>query len=242
MMRPVQNMLTCSDLGFAAGQGEFVVFLNNDTTVTPHWLPPLVQALRQPGVAAVQPKLLYPDGTIQCIGVVFSAKSPLGYPIYASKKPSAPWAHSSRAFQAVTDACMALRARDFAELHGFDPLYINGQEDIDLCLCLSARRQNPCGWVATESTVFHHESKTPNRFHHVAHNRRTFVRRWAGRVKADDQHYYTADGFSVESYQPDSPQTLPAQLQVFRPQLAPGAPARRPASADFSQPALEIKL
>jgi GT2 family glycosyltransferase/glycosyltransferase involved in cell wall biosynthesis len=230
------------NIGFAASQGKFVVFLNNDTTVTPHWLPPLVQALRQPGVAAVQPKLLYPDGTIQCIGVVFSARSPLGYPIYAGKKPEAPWAHRSRAFQSVTGACMVLRASDFAELQGFDPIYINGQEDIDLCLRLSARRQNPCGWVVTESTVFHHESKTPNRFHHVAYNRGTFVRRWAGRVKADDQRYYAADGFSVGRYQPDSPHTLPAQSQVYRPQIALAARQSRPASADFYHPALEISL
>ena len=220
--------------GFAASQGEFVVFLNNDTTVTPHWLPPLVQALRQPGVAAVQPKLLYPDGTIQCIGVVFPAKSPLGYPLYAGMKLEAPWTHRSRAFQAVTGACMALRASDFAELQGFDPLYINGQEDIDLCLRLNARRQTPCGWVATESTVFHHESKTSGRFRHVESNRRTFVRRWAGRVKADDQCYYTADGFSVEGYQPDSPHTLPEGLQVYRAQLTLAARQSRPARVDFS--------
>jgi GT2 family glycosyltransferase/glycosyltransferase involved in cell wall biosynthesis len=206
------------NLGFAASQGDTVVFLNNDTIVTPHWLPPLVEALQQPGVAAVQPKLLYPDGTIQCIGVVFSAKSQLGYPIYAGKQPEHPWAIRSRAFQAVTGACMTLRASDFAELQGFDPIYINGQEDIDLCLRLNDLYKKSAGWVAAESVVIHHESKTTGRFQHVAHNRRSFVRRWAGRVLADDHDYYAADGFSVSRYQADSPYSLPACLQVNRPQ------------------------
>jgi GT2 family glycosyltransferase len=225
------------NLGFAASRGAIVVFLNNDTTVTPHWLSPLVAALQRSDIAAVQPKLLYPDGTIQCIGVVFSDKSPLGYPIYAGMQPEQhSWASRSCRFQAVTGACMALRAQDFAEMQGFDPLYSNGQEDIDLCLRLNNHYTKPAGWVAVESVVIHHESKTPNRFQHVAHNRRSFVRRWAGRVTADDQDYYAADGFSVSCYQEDSPRKLPAELQVFRAQIDATSRKRRPASADFSRP------
>ena len=82
---------------------------------------------------------------------------------------------------------MAMRAEDFAQLHGFDPIYVNGQEDIDLCLRLNQLHKKHSCWVATESVVFHHESKTINRFTHVANNRRVFVRRWQNQVLADDQ-------------------------------------------------------
>jgi GT2 family glycosyltransferase/glycosyltransferase involved in cell wall biosynthesis len=235
LLRNAENLnfaLGCN-LGFAASQGAIVVFLNNDTTVTPHWLPPLVEALRRFDIAVVQPKLLYPDGSIQCIGVVFSAKSPLGYPLYAGMKPDKPWASRSRAFQAVTGACMALRAADFADLHGFDPIYINGQEDIDLCLRLNASYNKSSGWLAAESVVIHHESKTPNRFKHVQSNRSTFVRRWAKQVMPDDLDYYATDGFSVTGYQPGSPKTLPPELQVYRPRLAPIDVHRSSVSADF---------
>lgn len=221
------------NLGFAASRGAIVVFLNNDTTVTPYWLSPLVAALQRPDIAAVQPKLLYPDGTVQCIGVVFSDKSPLGYPVYAGMQPAHPWASRSRRFQAVTGACMALRASDFAGLQGFDPVYVNGQEDIDLCLRFNSLYKKPTGWVAAESVVIHHESKTPNRFHHVAHNRRTFVRRWLNRVVPDDQDYYTEDGFSVIGYRPDSPNNLSEELQVFRAQIAPLSSHRRTANVNF---------
>lgn len=218
------------NLGFAASQGDIVIFLNNDTTVTPHWMPPLVKALQQPSVAAVQPKLLYPDGTIQCIGVVFSVKSPLGYHIYAGKPPENPWANQSRRFQAVTGACMAMRAQDFSTHQGFDPIYVNGQEDIDLCLRLNSRYKSPAGWVAAESIVIHHESKTPNRFQHVARNRRNFLRRWAGRVKADDQNYYATDDFCVSHYQADAPRTLPPDLQIYRAAIAPTTLKSTPAN------------
>ena len=209
------------NLGYAASTGSIVVFLNNDTTVTSGWLPPLVEALRRPDVAAVQPKLLYPDGTIQCIGVVFSAHSPLGYPIYAGMQPQPRWANSSRSFQAVTGACMAVRAKDFAQLRGFDSVYVNGQEDIDLCLRLNQLHKKNSGWVATKSIVIHHESKTPNRFMHVAHNRSTFVRRWQMKIKPDDLDYYAADGFNVTGYQVDSLKMLSEHLRVFRANIVP---------------------
>lgn len=204
------------NLGYAASTGRIVVFLNNDTTVTSGWMPPLVEALRRPDVAAVQPKLLYPDGTIQCIGVVFSQHSSLGYPIYAGMKPQRPWANASRHFQAVTGACMAMHAEDFAKLHGFDPVYVNGQEDIDLCLRLNQLHKKHSCWVATESIVIHHESKTANRFMHVLSNRKTFVWRWLKKVTPDDIKYYTEDSFIVNGYKVDLVNDISDDLRVFR--------------------------
>ena len=69
---------------------------------------------------------------------MFSKKSPIGYPIYADMQPDESWTGRSRYFQAVTGACMTIRAEDFIKVRGFDPIYINGQEDIDLCLRLNA--------------------------------------------------------------------------------------------------------
>jgi hypothetical protein len=61
----------------------------------------------------------------------------------------------------------------------------------------------------------------------------------------DDLSYYVADGFGVTAYQPDTPNTLPHELQVYWPQLAPtdvhgratGAARNCIGSASFSQPA-----
>lgn len=48
--------------GYAASQGEFVILLNNDTAVDPHWLAEIVRVLRQqPDVGAIASKMLLFD-------------------------------------------------------------------------------------------------------------------------------------------------------------------------------------
>jgi len=206
-----------SNVGFTKSSGEYLIFLNNDTEVKPGWLKPLIQSLQLPAAAAAQPKLLYPDGSVQCIGVVFSSHSPLGYPIYSGLSPAEPWANLSRPYQAITAACMAVRAKDFCAVNGFDPIYINGQEDIDLCLRLTKDSNKTC-WYAADSTVIHKESQTPNRHLYTAQNRQIFVDRWKEKIVADDTQYYKADHFKVTSYQNDRPNS---DIGIFRPILSP---------------------
>jgi glycosyltransferase involved in cell wall biosynthesis len=212
------NFALGSNLGFAASTGQQVIFLNNDTTVTANWLEPLLEPLSRPEISAVQPRLLYPDGTIQCMGIVFSDKSPLGYPIYAGMKPDESWAGRSRAFQAVTGACMALRAVDFAGVKGFDPVYINGQEDVDLCLRMNQYNQQNC-WYAANSKVSHHEGSSNDRNKSIQFNRAAYFKRWNKKVSSDEQNHYLVDGFTAQNYRHDLPSYNPEALQVFRPEL-----------------------
>ena len=215
------------NMGFAASQGAKVVFLNNDTLLTPHWLPPLVAPLDIPDIAAVQPRLLFPDGRVQCLGVVFSSYNPIGYSLYAGLFPAVPWAERDRALQAVTGASLAVRAGDFARLGGFDPVFINGQEDVDLCLRL---RREGLGqaWCAAGSTVYHHEGRSQGRGNHITRNRSLFYRRWVGKVRPDDRAHYQADGFVVTAYQPESSQPpRPRHLQIFRPVFERGSGGAR---------------
>lgn len=212
------NFALGSNLGFAASQGANVVFLNNDTEVTENWLEPIIAPLAKSEIVAVQPKLLYPDGTIQCIGVVFSDKSALGYPIYAGMKPEGNLGKESRAYQAVTGACMALRAQDFIQAKGFDSIYINGQEDIDLCLRLIQRSQGNCRYTAN-ATVYHYESKSIGRFQYVNHNREIFISRWGDKIHADDISYYKNDEFKIYSWEADRFKSDDKHLSGFRPKL-----------------------
>lgn len=190
-----QNFALGSNLGFAQASGEFCVFLNNDTQVTPGWLPPLIARLQQGDVYAAQPLLLYPDGSVQCMGVVFSEKSNLGYPIYQGMQPEACQAEKPRTFQAITAACMAITAKDFARGKGFDPIYINGQEDIDLCLRLKNETGKQAAYVPI-SKVIHHESKTQGRGKYIDQNRWVFVERCEKKIKPDDENHYQRDGIS----------------------------------------------
>ena len=166
------------NMGFKASHGEVVIFLNNDTTVTPDWLNPLVELLDKPGVAAVQPKLLYPDGSIQCMGIEFTTEGFFGYPVKNQTSTAPDGLEGNKGLLAVSGACMAMRAHGFAKSMGFDPIYVNGQEDVDLCLRLNLTRGEACCLAAFDSRVIHHESRSTGRHKHVKNNRTDFARRW----------------------------------------------------------------
>lgn len=196
------NFSVGCNVGFCHSVGDIVVFLNNDTTVTDYWLDELVSPLGNKENVAVQPKLLYPDLTIQNIGVVFADKQTLGYPIYAGFESDIEPAKVSRPYQAVTAACLGVRREDFIKVRGFDPVFINGQEDIDLCLKLTVGTNYNC-WFQATSTVIHHESKTPGRGKYIPINRLNFVKKWKGKISPDDRKFYAKDKYKIVDWKKD---------------------------------------
>ncbi|MBN9023150.1 MAG: hypothetical protein J0H08_13870, partial [Rhizobiales bacterium] len=117
---------------------------------------------------------------------------------------------------------LAVRAADFIRLRGFDPLYVNGQEDIDFCLRLAAETGKPSA-VLPSSTVYHLEGKTRRgRNPHNHRNRATFVERWKGKVRADDRRIYEEDGFIVAGYDADGEEMVRQGIAVFNPRLVRG--------------------
>ncbi|WP_052270463.1 glycosyltransferase [Archaeoglobus fulgidus] len=56
------------NIGAKASSGKYILFLNNDTIVTPGWLPPLLELIKREDVGAVGAKLAYPDGKLQEAG------------------------------------------------------------------------------------------------------------------------------------------------------------------------------
>lgn len=210
------NFSVGCNLGFNQAKGARIVFLNNDTTVSDYWLDDLIEPLENPAVAAVQPKLLYPDGTVQNIGIVFGMTSPFGYPIYEGFPGSSSVANLERRCKAVTAACIALRSSDFAKLRGFDPLFINGQEDVDLCLRLIGDTGRHC-LVQPKSVVTHHESKSKGRGKFIPLNRANFKNRWKDYIEFDDVEEYRKDGFYISFYTRDSDEMEAAGLAIRRP-------------------------
>lgn len=213
------NFALGCNIGFGCTRGEYVVFLNNDTEVQPNWLDVLVNRLAVGDCYGVQPQLLYPDGRLQCLGVVFSEKSTLGYPIYSGSLPAECKADKPRVFKALTAACLGLRADYFIRVRGFDAIFINGQEDIDLCLRLH-QLTGKLGAYEPKSVVIHHESESEGRFTRLNQNRKIFVHRWEGKIAADDRSYYRDDGFEVSGWVPDSANG-DLSLRVYRPTLTP---------------------
>ena len=194
------NFALGCNLGFRESRGGTVIFLNNDTEVCSGWLGALVEPLRaEPMVGAVQPKLLYPDQTVQCAGIGFPPEGTLAYPIYQHVAADAASVCHRRHLQAVTAACVAMRAADFAALRGFDPIFVNGQEDVDLCLRMRESLGKLCLYEPG-ATVIHHESKTPGRGARIRENRAIFAGRWQGRIRPDLDEIYASDGYRVGRY------------------------------------------
>jgi GT2 family glycosyltransferase len=212
------NFALGCNLGFSRSIGHQVVFLNNDTTVTKKWLVNLLDPLDNENISIAQPRLLYPDGMLQCMGLVFSSKSDLAYPLYQNQNISNKILSKNRLFQAVTGACLAVRAEDFSLVRGFDTSFINGQEDVDFCLKLNNLKNTKAIYV-NDSIVYHHEAKSAGRGKFVANNRQTFLQRYSGKITSDDTTHYNNDGFFIEEWLLDSEHFAKLKVENYIPKL-----------------------
>lgn len=170
-----------------------VLFLNNDTVVTPGWLPPLIKALENPRVGMAGPLLLYPDGSVQHCGVVLTPFFNVRH-IYENFPANHPVVRKKRKFRVITGAALLCRTEQFLAVGGFFEGYKNGMEDIDLCYTYA--EQGFMQQVVPESVVYHHTSQTPGRLDKEAgqHNARLLFRRKA-HMKPDAHLYYHNDGY-----------------------------------------------
>ncbi len=194
--------------GAAAARGRYLVFLNNDTIPLTGWLSALVsEADAHDDVAAVGSKLLYPDGTIQHAGVVFSKLFFTPYHIYNGFPGDHPVVNRRREFDCVTAACVLFRREAFESVRGFDEGYRNSFEDVDLCL--KVREQ---GWRVVyqpASTLYHLESQSPGRKAHDAENAERLRTRWAHQWwRPDEDLHYVADGYAHRIFDRDGRSTM----------------------------------
>jgi GT2 family glycosyltransferase len=182
--------------GARAAIGEYVVFLNNDTVPLRGWLRAMVDVVRtESGVGIVGSKLLFPDRSVQHIGVSMSREHGTPYHIYRGAPEDALVASRRRDLNCVTAACMLVRKSAFEDVGGFDEGYRNSFEDIDLCFRMVQRGYRVVYEPA--SVLFHLESQTSGRKDHDPHNLRRFVERWSDPSWLDEERVYAEDGYVV---------------------------------------------
>jgi GT2 family glycosyltransferase len=189
-----------NNIGLAEARGSTVVFLNNDTEVQAGWLAPLLESLRDDDVLGAQSLLLYPDGTVQSAGIVFPRGQGLPHPLLQGFPAEDAAGLEAESLHALTGAAVAMRFSDVVALRGFDPVFRNGMEDIDICLRLAAQRPGRFV-VRPDSLVIHHESKTPGRFARSVANRRVLMDRWMGRLPEDDVAAWRRRGYVVVGHE-----------------------------------------
>ena len=123
--------------------------------------------------------MLYPDGTIQHAGIDLIN----GVPDHPHRLQPAdmPAANIPRDLDMVTGACLLIRRELFLQLAGFDEVYRNGVEDVDLCL--RAREAGYRVVYQPRAMIYHHEGQSSGRFDHVDRNLRFFHRQVAGEIR-----------------------------------------------------------
>jgi hypothetical protein len=212
-------------------RGEFVVFLNDDTTVSPRWLASLVAAADSTGAAAVASVLLNPDGTLQEAGSRLRADAgtiQLGATLPLADAEERGYL-TRREVDYGSGAALLVRRDVFVRLGGFDPLYRPAYyEDVDLSLRIKADGGRVL--LEPEARVIHLSGGSTagqRRFRRFAGagSGRAFVERWGASLPG------AAD--------PDAP--LGETMAVSRPNLPHPAALDAGESSDPVATALEIQ-
>lgn len=177
IIRNAENLSfsAANNLAAQSAQGDYLLFLNNDTEVTDGWLDELLTAFykcKNPG--AVGAKLVYPKipgGTVNagksyCIqhqGIAFRHAMREQLPFiepYNMRNGQADtvWETKPVECACVTAAVLLISKKAFCEVGGFDEKYRYGYEDVDLCLKLGmAGYKNYC---CPSCLVYHYEFGT----------------------------------------------------------------------------------
>jgi GT2 family glycosyltransferase len=164
------NFALNNNAAAALARSDTLCLLNNDTELPPGWLDPMLDALaRFPDAGCVGNVQKIPaTARYDHFGVCFpSWLTPLHYGQHLARRP-ATLAHGHSRWGAVTAACVVMKKSVFESVGGFDPAYVNGGEDIDLCLRLHARGH--WHYVAHESEILHHKGASPGRKSHNTAN------------------------------------------------------------------------
>lgn len=116
-----------NNLGAKKANGDFLLFLNNDTIPTSNFITELVKVVKEdPAIAICQSLLLKPDGAIDSSGDFVD--------MYGRAYSSREKVGTVRQILSARGASMMIRKDRFWEFGGFDKNYFASFEDVDLGL------------------------------------------------------------------------------------------------------------
>lgn len=186
-----KGFVEACNIGAGNSKGEFILFLNNDTEVTPGWLESMCQPFEEPKTGLVGAKLVYPDGTLQEAGnIIWQDAS--GWNYGRGDDPKKPEYSYRKKVDYCSGACLQIRQKLWTEIGGFDQRYAPAYyEDTDLCF--EARRLGYDVVYQPEAVVIHYEgissgtdiTKGYKRFQQINHAK--FLEKWKDIL--EESHY-----------------------------------------------------
>jgi GT2 family glycosyltransferase len=183
-------------------KGKYIFLLNNDAQLLPGALDALVDVLEaDANVAAVGPKILYPNGRLQEAGCVVD-RDGVSTMVGLFANPRQPAYNYNRDVHYCSGAALLIRRSELgAELFddAFSPAYC---EDVDVCLRFlsNGRRVVYCA----KAEVVHHLSVSTNkqsmvrRLQLVARNQQKLARKWSSLL--DEQNRVRTIAFYLPQY------------------------------------------
>ena len=195
-----RNFAPACNIGARLATKNLLFFLNNDTILTENWLPPLLGRLSAPPFPdVVGPLLLYPEfagrkDRVQHLGLAFE---PQFYPahLYEAFPADHRVCARPRRFQAMTGAALLMSRERFLEAGLFDEDFINGGEDVEFGLRLTA--QGKVLVSEPRSRIYHLASQTPGIHAHAEHNARVLKEKALNRIVPDLHLLAKEDGYEL---------------------------------------------
>ncbi len=163
------NFSSVCNFGADNSNGEYYVFLNNDTEIiSPDWIENMLGYAQQNDIGAVGCKLYYPDRKLQHAGIILGVGGRNGtpgiaghfFPGFMDEPPQTPhlplYTGGARNFTAVTAACIMVSKEKFYDVKGFDPKFKIAFNDVDFCLKLYSK--NLRNIYLPNVALYHYES------------------------------------------------------------------------------------
>ena len=175
------GFLLTANKGGENAKGEYVLFLNNDTEVTPGWLDELTTALyHHPEAGMIGSQLIHlSTGLLQESGNLICKNGDM-MPLGRGVEPNHPNYTYFREVDFCSAASIILRKKVFDEMKGFDTIYVPAYfEDPDLGLRM--QKAGYKNYVCPLSKVLHKEmaSYGDTLNDKCEKNRQTFLKRWS---------------------------------------------------------------
>jgi len=154
--------------------GKYLVLLNNDLLLSAHWFEPLYQTIQNYKTVIVgNVQLSSRSDGVDHAGIFFDW---CGWTYHF--KPSVEFIKNQGVYEvpAITAACAIVDRAWFITQGGFDEGYLNGYEDVDLCL--KAKSQGYKIFVAAKSIIHHYGRASEGRHNHEEANSLRFKDKW----------------------------------------------------------------
>jgi GT2 family glycosyltransferase len=190
-IRNIRLLTQPSNVGFLANcnaafghcRGEYVLLLNNDAQLMPGALDALVAVLdRDPDVAAVGPRILYPDGRLQEAGCTLD-RDGVATMVGLFADPNSPDYNRERDVHYCSGAALLVRRSDIGAVlfdEAFKPAYC---EDADLCLRLLSQGRRvvycPRAEVVHYLSVSDAGGSADRRMQLIVRNQQKLAAKWA---------------------------------------------------------------